>query len=207
MKKPLLLFCFLIVTGQTFSQNAGTDSVKLFATSLKININGARIGVEQKIFNRTTLQSEGIYFGKNLLKVNPQIRYYLKFCKDGLYYFGIGYYYKHQENDYTDSVRIVGTFPYYSKKFHLSKYIDALTLNGGYLYEDKIFKQTVRFEFNVGLGIRFKKSSRTGLLPNEEIDFREAFIMRPLLYEDTQGKFALYPELNLMFSVVLPLKK
>lgn len=207
MKKTLLLLALVLPATKTFSQNGRRDSLNLFTTAFKINVNGFRAGIEQKVFKRLTLQLEGLYLGRHLVKINPQLRYYPKLFREQLAYFAIGYYYKHQENDFIDSVRIVGTSPYYTKEFHVSKYIHTLTFNYGFMYEEKICKRFIRFEFNLGLGIRFKKSNRYGLLANEEIDFREAFVMRPQAYQDTKGKFALYPELNATWTIVLPIQK
>jgi len=207
MTKYFFPIFFLVLATKAYSQRDPINNRDIYSTSLKINFSGLRIGIEQKILPRTTIQLEGLYLGGSYAKINPQIRYYPKFFKRRLSYFGIGYFYKHQEYNVTDSVRITGTVPYHSKKFYISKYIHAITLNYGYLYDDKIFKHIVHFEFNLGLGIRSKKSNRYGILPNEEIDYREAFIMRPQYEQDTKGKFAKYPELNLMLTLVLPLKK
>ncbi len=207
MKKIFLILCLPGFFIPAFSQAVRHDSLKIYSTAIKINLSGARIGIEKKLFNRTTLQIEGLYLGSTLVKVNPQIRYYPKFFKRNLSYFGIGYYYKHKENNYSDSVRITGTDPYYVKHFSISRYIHALTLNYGVLFDEKVLKKTVHLELNAGVGIRYKKSERYGILPNEEIDLREAYIMRPQAYQDTQGRFVTYLELNLMFTVVLPIIK
>lgn len=203
--EKLFLFILFFNSAQVFSQR-GANNV-LNSTSLKININGFRIGLEQKIFDRTTLQIEGLYLGKNLIKLNPMIKYYPSKFKKRLIYFGIGYYYKQQRNKFTDSVRISGTILYYSKKFEVSKYINALTLNYGFLFKKEIFKKPINFEFNLGLGFRLKKSNRNGLLNNEEINLKDAFILRPQAYQDTEGKFKTYPELNASITISLPLKK
>lgn len=207
MKQSVLLIFFLIVASQTFSQIRETDSLKIYSTTLKINLTGLRVGIEQKILKRATFQLEGLFINKNWIKINPQIRYYPSFFKHRLSYIGLGFYYKHQENNFTDSVKIIGSNSYYLKDFQVCKYIQALTLNYGFYYDEKFLNLNVHYEFSLGLGIRFKKSNRYGLLPNEEIDYREAFIMRPQAYQDTKGNLAVYPEINLMYKIVLPLRK
>ena len=181
-------------------------------TALKINLNGLKIGIEQKLFKNVTGQFEigKVLEGKSIT-VKPQLRLYRKLFRKNYSYLGLAYFYKHQETNYNDTIRqldgngnfIIGTRQ--PKDFTVNKYIHAITLNTGFIYDEKIFKQQFIFEFNIGLGIRFKKSSRYGLSENEELDLQDAFIIRPQNYQDTNGAFIMYPELNLNLSLVIPL--
>jgi Protein of unknown function (DUF3575) len=207
MRKLLLLLGFLPVSLPTIGQTVRADSVIPYTTTLKINFNGLRVGLEQKIGNRTTIQLEGLYLGPSYLTINPQLRYYPRFFKRRLTYFGLGYFYKHQEYDMSDSVRLNGTFISYEKSFQISKYIHAVTINYGCISEESIFGLKTHLEFNIGLGTRFKKSNRYGLLPDEEIHNDDSFILRQQQEQDTHGRFAIYPELNLVCSLLLPLKE
>jgi len=207
MSKLLLLLGFLPVSLPTIAQTVRADSVIPYTTALKINFNGLRVGLEQKIGKRTTIQLEGFYLATSYLTINPQLRYYPRFFKRRLTYFGLGYFYKHQEYDMSDSVRLNGTFNNYEKSFQISKYIHAVTLNYGCICDESIFGLRTHLEFNIGLGTRFKKSNRYGLLPDEEIHNDDSFILRQQQEQDTHGRFAIYPELNLMCSLLLPLKK
>jgi hypothetical protein len=189
-----------------YAQDKQPDSMRLYTTALKLNLNGARLGIEQKIFRRMTVQLEGWYTGRHILKVNPQLRYYPKRFRQYLGYVALGYYYKHQECDFKDSVRM-GADPYYAKRFSVTKDIHAFTLNAGFMMDEKVLKHTIRLEWNLGLGVRFKRSFRYGILPEEEIDYREAMFIRPQAYQDTKGNFVAYPEINLSLSIALPVRK
>jgi hypothetical protein len=143
MTKTLLLILFLIFSVKTFSQTSSSDSLRPYAAALKININGRRVGVEQKIFKRITIQLEGLlnhfFYLTSYLTVNPQLRYYPKLFKRQLSYFGIGYFCIHQSYSMSDSVRLNGTTTGYLKTFDISKYIHAITLNYGFIATEKYF--------------------------------------------------------------------
>jgi hypothetical protein len=207
MTRLLLLPSFITLSLSSLAQTTRTDSLVPYATALKINFNGLRVGVEQKITRRTTIQLEGMFLGPSYLTVNPQLRIYPRFFKRRLTYFGLGYFYKHQEYTMSDSVRLQGTFNSYEKSFQISKYIHAVTLNYGVIDDERIFGLRTHLEFNIGLGSRFKKSNRYGLLADEDIHNDDSFILRQQQEQDTHGRFAIYPELNLMCSLVLPLRK
>jgi hypothetical protein len=58
------------------------------------------------------------------------------------------------------------------------------------------------------VGVEQKIAKRTihyGLLPDEEIHNDDSFILRQQQEQDTHGRFAIYPELNLICLLVLPL--
>jgi hypothetical protein len=181
---------------------------------VKLVYPGFKIGIEQKIYKNITGQFEigKVLEGKSIT-FKPQLRIYRKLFNKNYSYLGLAYFYKHQETNYNDTIReldnngnfIIGTR--HTKDFTVNKYIHAITLNTGFIYQEKIFRQLFIFEFNIGLGIRFKKSSRYGLSKNEELDLEDAFIIRPLNYQDTNGTFKMYPELNLNLSLVIPLIK
>ena len=210
--KTLYTVCLaLLVALSSQSQKKTTDEQVPFRTALKINLNGLRVGVEQKIFKKTTAQLEIGGLSPNYTLINPQLRYYTKVFKTDFVYIGLGYLYKHQRTTYNDSVGIVaadGSFTNqkYRKDFMINKYIHAFTFNTGFYIDKTIFKQHIILEFNLGLGARYKKSARIGLADNEDIDFTEAYIIKPLKYMNTEGKFKIYPELNLQLSLVIPLK-
>lgn len=141
----------------------------------------------------------------------PQLRIYHKIFKQKFSYIGLAYLYKHQETKYNDTIRLINndqfTGPRYTKDFMVNKYIHAITFNTGYFSEESIFRQRFIFEFNIGVGIRYKKSSRYGLEQNEDFNLQEAVFIRPQSYQETNGKFKIYPELNLNLSLVIPLAK
>lgn len=182
-------------------------------TNLKINLNGFKIGIEQRLYKNITGQFEvGIPIEGRATILKPQLRIYRKVFKENFTYLGIAYLYKHQEKTYNDTLRQLDseghfTGPAYTKDFFISKYIHAFTLNTGFISEDTYFKQRVIFEFNIGVGVRYKRSNRYGIDPNEDFDLQEAFIIRPANYQDTNGAFKIYPELNITASIIIPLFK
>ena len=203
--------CFLILISflNSFSQESVEDKYP-FKTALKLNLNGFKIGAEQRIYKNFTGQFEVGFLGGISTVLKPQIRYYKKIFNDQSAYIGLAYLYKHQKNTYNDSIYSYnnnGQLIKYTKDFTINKYIHAITLNGGYYYNTYLFKQKFIFEVNFGLGVRFKKSSRYGLLPNENIDLSEALFIRPTRYLETDGAFKIYPELNLNLSLVIPIVK
>jgi hypothetical protein len=205
-KIVIAFFCFSFFQS-AFSQDLTVNNDVPFNTVLRININGFKIGIEQRVYkNFTGALSVGTYGGK-VITVNPQLRYYTTFLKRRLVYIGLGYLYKHDEYDNNDTFRVIGTSPRYTKDFYISKYVHAFTINAGWFWEEFFFKHPVIFETNIGLGVRFKKSNRYGINDNEELSLKEAFITRPQHYEDTRGAFKLYPEPNINVSLIIPLKK
>ncbi|MEC4049099.1 hypothetical protein OX284_006635 [Flavobacterium sp. SUN046] len=213
MKAFYSFYIGLILTiSNVQAQKKATDDSVPFKTAFKINLNGLRIGVEQRIFKKTTIQLELGGLSPNYTLINPQLRYYTKISKTDFVYVGLGYLYKHQRTIYNDSVGIVapdGSFTNqkYNKDFLINKYIHAFTLNTGFFVDKTIFKQHIILEFNMGLGVRYKKSGRLGLNANEDIDFTEAYFIKPLKYMDTEGRFKIYPEINLQLSLVIPILK
>jgi len=177
------------------------------STSLKINLNGLRVGVEQRISKNTSIQLEFGHIRRHQIIINPQFRYYKLLFKKSLAFVGLGYLYKHDEYSFSDSFRVIGSSIHDYKKMYISKYIHALTLNSGYLWQERIFKHEFLFEFNFAVGIRYKKSNRYGLNANEEMVWGEAYILRPQWEQDTEGRFILYPEVNLIVRLIIPLKK
>lgn len=177
-----------------------------FTTALKINVNGLKLGIEQKIFKKTTIQFEAGYLGRSSITMTAQIRKYF-LIHNTPFYLGLGYFYKNGHYNARDSVKMVDSAGHYMKDFSVGKYIHAITIVGGYFFERRIFKHRIRYELGFGAGVRFKKSTRYGLLPNETVDNDDHYIIRPQQLEDTKGKFKLYPELNIVFRVLLPLKK
>jgi hypothetical protein len=212
MKKRTYLV-LLFVSINSFSQKAKLEDLIPMQTNLKINLNGLKIGIEQKLYKNITGQFEvGIPIEGKAIILKPQIRMYRKLFNENFTYFGIAYLYKHQEKTYNDTLRQLdaeGHFvgPRYTKDFFISKYIHALTLNTGFISEETYFKQRIIFDFNIGVGIRYKRSNRYGIDSNEDLDLQEAYIIRPANYIDTHGAFKIYPELNLTFSIIIPLVK
>lgn len=209
MKK--ILFCVLLIACfNAVAQEAIKEDHFPFKTALKINLNGLKVGLEQRLYKNLTAQFEVGYIGTKATILKPQIRFYKKLFNDQSAYIGLAYLYKHQETTYNDSIiskNNNGEYSKYTKDFTVNKYIHAITINGGYYYNTYIFKQKCLFEVNFGLGIRYKKSSRYGLLPNEEIDLSEAMFIRPARYLETNGAFKIYPELNINLSLVIPIWK
>lgn len=208
-----ILLVLLLIKLNTFAQDSNKEKIIPITTSLKVNLNGLRIGVEQKVFKNYTAQLE---IGKALegksITVKPQIRWYRKVYNENFTYFGLAYFYKHQKTNYNDTLRQLDndrnfTGTRYTKDFSINKYIHAITLNTGFIHQEKIFNQSFLFEWNIGIGIRYKKSRRYGLTENEDFDLQEAFIIRPQKYQETNGAFKIYPELNLNFSIIIPLIK
>jgi hypothetical protein len=207
-KKLVLFFLFSIgFSFASFSQSFEINDSLPYNTILRVNINGGKIGIEKRVYKNYTGALSIGYYGGKLITINPQIRYYTPFFKNAFSYIGIGYLYKHNEYNNNDTVKIVGTNPRYTKDFQISKYIHAFTLNAGWFWQEYIFKKAIIFEFNIGAGVRFKKSNRYGLADNEALSMQEAFVIRPQHYEDTKGLFKLYPEINACFSILIPLKK
>ncbi len=203
----------LVVSSIGFTQKKPLNELIPMQTNIKINLNGLKIGVEQKLYKNTTGQFElGIPIeGKGIL-LKPQFRIYRKIFKENFSYLGIAYLYKHQKASYNDTLRQLdseGNFTgtRYTKDFSVSKYIHAITLNTGFISEETYFNQRFIFEWNIGVGVRYKKSNRYGLEANEDFDLQEAFIIRPSNYQDTDGKFKIYPELNITFSIIIPILK
>jgi hypothetical protein len=208
MKKNLF-FLLLLSYLNTAAQEAITDKYP-FKTAVKLNLNGLKIGLEQRLYKNLTAQFEVGYIGTKATILKPQIRLYKKLFNDQSAYIGLAYLYKHQETTYNDSIiskNNNGEYIKYTKDFTVNKYIHAITINGGYYYNTYIFKQKCLFEVNFGLGLRYKKSSRYGLLLNEDIDLSEAMFIRPARYLETNGAFKIYPELNYNFSLVIPIWK
>ena len=214
MKKGLFIFLLISLTYKCYSQEIKLEDLIPVKTALKINLNGFKIGVEQKIYKKLTGQFEiGMLPSKGKsITLKPQLRVYRKIFNKNYSYLGLAYLYKQQKVNYNDSVsqvndegHFIGT-PY-KKDFTVTKYIQAITLNTGFLSEERIFKQRFIFEFNIGVGIRYKKSRRYGLLSNEEVFLPVDAQIRQSLYYDTEGKFKIYPELNLNLSLIIPLKK
>ncbi len=208
MKKTLFFF-LLLSSLKLFSQEIVDDKYP-FKTAIKLNLNGFKIGVEQRIYKNITGQFEVGFLGGKSTVLKPQIRYYKKLFNEQTAFIGLAYLYKHQEQSFNDSVYRFGNdgkIIKYTKDFVINKYIHAITIDGGYYYNTYFLKQKFIFEVSFGLGIRFKKSSRYGLLPGEDIDLSEAFIIRPTRYLETNGAFKIYPELNLNLSLVIPLVK
>ena len=210
--KTFYSICFgILFVLSSPAQKKATDDLVPFRTALKINLNGLRAGVEQRIFKKTTAQLEIGGLSPNYTVINPQIRYYTKVFKTDFVYIGLGYLYKHQRSTYNDSVGVVatdGSFTHqkYRKDFMINKYIHAFTFNTGFFVDKTLFKQHFILEFNMGLGVRYKKSGRIGLNDNEDIDFTEAYFIKPLKYMNTDGRFKIYPEINLQLSLVVPIR-
>jgi len=177
------------------------------STSLKINLNGLRVGVEQRISKNTSIQLEFGHIRRHQIIINPQFRYYKPLFKKSLAFVGLGYLYKHDEYSFSDSFKVIGSSTHDYKEMYISKYIHALTLNSGYLWQERIFKHEFLFEFNFAVGIRYKKSNRYGLNTNEEMVWGEAYILRPQHEQDTEGRFILYPEVNIIVRLIIPLIK
>ncbi|MEO8404394.1 MAG: hypothetical protein ABI480_07365 [Chitinophagaceae bacterium] len=208
MKNTLLLFLALLIFINSNGQQSKTDSLMPFTTSLKLNLNGFRIGVEQKITRTSTVQLEIGRFRKETLILSPQIRIYKRVFRV-LGFIGAGYLYKKDGYNAADSVHVIGSGPDYLKSFRITKYVHAFTLNSGFFFDAHVFKRTLFFEFNFAAGIRYKKSNLYGLEPNEEIDFvgTDAYILRPQHEQNTKGKFVLYPEINGFVRLIIPLIK
>ena len=209
----LFLLLLLIKINGLAQEKRNLGDIIPAKTTLKLNLNGFKMGIEQRIYKNITGQFE---IGKNIdgksITFKPQIRIYRKIFHKNYSYLGLAYFYKHQVTIYNDTVRQLGDngnfIGYrYPKDFSVSKFVHAITMNTGFFSEANILKQRFIFEFNVGIGIRYKKSSRNGLLSNEEIDLQDAFIIRPQNYENTNGAFKIYPELNLNLSLIVPLLK
>ncbi|MES2544988.1 MAG: hypothetical protein V4548_08895 [Bacteroidota bacterium] len=210
MKKIILIVFLFLISSNVFCQTE-YDSLAPYKTALKLNLNGFKIGVEQKFYKNITGQFEIGTLGGKSITFKPQVRIYKKIFKGNFAYVGLAYFYKHQLSKYNDTVQKFesdGTYSdKYTKDFKVNRYIHAITINSGYYFVEKIFKQKIILELNIGVGVRYKKSSRYGLLPNEVLDLTEAFIIRPAKYLETNGEFRAYPELNLNLSLIIPLKK
>lgn len=214
MRKVILILIVISIKFNCYAQDVNHKVIFPVKTVLKLNLNGFKIGIEQKIYKNLTGQFEigKVIEGKSIT-FKPQLRIYRKLFNRNYSYLGLAYFYKHQETSYNDTIReldsngnfIIGTR--HTKDFTVNKYIHAITVNTGFIYEEKIFRKLFIFEFNIGLGIRYKKSSRYGLSKNEELDLQDAEIIRPQNYQDTNGAFKMYPELNLNLSLVIPLIK
>lgn len=213
INKTSTCLLLLAISAIGFAQKKPLNEFVPMQTNVKINLNGLKIGVEQKLYKNITGQFEvGIPIeGKGIL-LKPQLRIYRKIFKENFSYIGIAYLYKHQKTNYNDTLRQLDsegnyTGTRYTKDFTISKYIHAITLNTGFISEETFFKQRFIFELNIGAGIRYKKSNRYGIEANEDFDLQEAFIIRPANYQDTHGKFKIYPELNVTLSIVIPILK
>lgn len=174
-------------------------------TTLKVNINGLRVALEQRLFKNVTVQLEAGHLRRHQLIVNPQLRYYQPIANNQLGFIGLSYLYKHDEYNFSDSFTVTGSNIHDYKQMSISKYIHAFTVGAGYLWYDNIFKHRVLFEFNFAAGIRYKKSNRYGLNKNEEMVWGEAYILRPQHEQDTEGRFVIYPEITLAWRVLIPL--
>lgn len=183
------------------------QTIMPYRTSLKININGLRLGLEQRLSKHTSFQLEIGHLRKKQIILNPQFRWYKPLFKKTLAFIGIGYLYKHDEYTFSDSFSITGSSQHGYKQMSISKYIHAFTLHSGYFWQERIFKHDFLFEFNFAAGIRYKKSNRYGLNENEKMVWGEAYILRPQYEQDTEGKFILYPEITLTLRLIIPLRK
>lgn len=213
MKIAKILLLIIIFDLNCFSQEKPIYVLIPLKTAVKINFNGFKIGIEQRIYKNITAQFEiGKFPEGKSITYKPQLRIYRRIFKQNFSYIGLAYFYKHQETKYNDTIRLINnngqfTGPRYTKDFIVNKYIHAITLNTGFISEERIFKQRFIFEFNIGVGLRYKKSSRYGLEQNEDLDLQEAVFIRPQNYQETNGAFKIYPELNLNLSLVIPLIK
>lgn len=207
MKKRILLLLFLCLPVCSFSQ---TDTLLPFNTAVKLNINGLKLGIEHRIYKNISLQFEvGPIPGAQGFTYKPQVRVYYKVNRT-FTYLGLAYFYKHQANNYNDTIRRVNTDGhyignFYRKDFRISKYIHAITLNTGAYWWENVFGIRILLEANLGLGIRYKKSNRYGLDPDEAFDLQEATFIRPAHYQDTRGRFMALPELNATLSLAIPI--
>src|SRR5260221_1868553 len=61
---------FLVLLTKAYSQSDPINNRKIYSTSLKINFSGLRIGIEQKVLQRTTIQLQRFYMGKTNAKIN-----------------------------------------------------------------------------------------------------------------------------------------
>jgi len=168
MKKTLyfllLLACFNAIAQDT------VGNLYPFRTAVKLNLNGLKVGIEQRIHKNLTAQFEIGYIGTKATILKPQIRWYKKLFNDQSAYIGLAYLYKHQETTYNDSIfskNNNGETIKYTKDFSINKYIHAITINGGYYYYTTLFKQKCLFEVNFGLGIRYKKAAVTDYFPTK----------------------------------------
>ena len=213
MKNTCLILIVVFLQFNCSAQETKLENLIPITTALKVNFNGFKIGIEQKIYKNVTAQFEiGKFIEGKSITFKPQIRVYRKVFKKDFTYLGLAYFYKHQETAYNDTLRQLdsdGNFtgPRYTKDFTVSKYIHAITLNTGFISDATLLKTRFIFEFNIGVGIRYKKSSRYGISENEDFDLQEAMFIRPQNYQETNGAFKMYPELNATLSLVIPLIK
>jgi hypothetical protein len=211
MKNICLILILVFLQFNCFAQETKLENLIPVTTALKVNFNGLKIGIEQKMYKNITAQFEiGKFIEGKSITFKPQIRVYRKVFKKDFTYLGLAYFYKHQETAYNDTLRQLdnnGNFTgsRYTKDFTVSKYIHAITLNTGFISDATLFKTRFIFEFNIGVGIRYKKSSRYGISENEDFDLQEAMFIRPQNYQETNGAFKMYPELNATVSLVIPL--